>query len=111
MKYLSILVLCAGLMDATAQAQQEVLPISEQERAALVSGICMGLDIARAVRGLEPMAKDKWMEFADLFDSATVGCQDIRCATDKIVALRETVYQMSLKRNKEFSPKGPEILR
>lgn len=116
MKYLFLaLTLCFlvtyGSIRAIAEPQQEVFPITEEERAALVSGVVMGIDVANAGHKLPPMTKEKWLEFAHIFDDATAGCKDVRCVTDKIVKLRETVYQKSMGENKQFSPNGPEILR
>jgi len=116
MKYLFLAVsLCFlityGSIRAIAEPKQEVFPISEAERAALVSGVVMGIDVANAGFKLPPMTKAKWLEFAHIFDDATAGCQDIRCVTDNIVKLRDTLYQKSLGNDKRFSPNGPEILR
>lgn len=112
MKYLFLLSLCLGFVSGSSgPAAAEIFPITEEERAALVSGVVMGIDVANAAHGQGPMSKEKWLEFAHIFDDATKSCTDIRCVTDQIVRLRDSVFQKTLEKNKQFSPNGPEILR
>lgn len=80
--------------------------LSEQERAAVVAGMVMGMDLSVALAGGPPLNKKNWEQLQTGFDLLIKDCKTVQCVTDRMVAFRERV-RMSTIPSREF----PEIIR
>lgn len=80
--------------------------ITEDERAALVVGLVIGLDIALALEGSPALEPAKFNELLAEFAQVTGPCATIHCVTDKLVNLRNNIRAKT-----PAKPEGPEILR
>jgi len=92
----AVLGLCIyGLTNAIQKwrAPQVTDSITENERAAYVAGVVMGLDLALASRGAQPMDKDRWIKLVEGFDSVTADCKDMTCLMERTIKLRDQIRE------------------
>ena len=80
--------------------------ISENERAAVVAGLVMGMDLSMALTGAPPFDKQKYIQLQIGFGTIIQDCQSIQCVTDRLIAFREKV-RLSVVPPQQY----PEILR
>ena len=77
-RFLAVTVLwlvCLGMVSSSVQVQAQVesSDITENERAGVVAGMVMGLDMALALEGKDSMGMDKWAKLTMIFEEATRG--------------------------------------
>lgn len=72
---------------------QSFHPMSDNERSALNMGIVIGIDISRALKGLDSMPPDQAQELRASFDENTNKCQDMRCVMNTIVQLENSIRE------------------
>jgi hypothetical protein len=67
--------------------------ITEHERAGVVAGIILGLDMAYGMQGHPPMSKERWLSLGQSFDGLLHDCRDMRCVMTRMAELRASVHQ------------------
>jgi hypothetical protein len=65
--------------------------ITENERAALNMGIVIGIDISRALKGVDNMPTEQARDLLAGFEENTKLCKDMKCVMDRITRLEEII--------------------
>jgi hypothetical protein len=103
-----ILVMVFCFFAVTARAATNENAVSDSEKASIVVGMVMGLDMAEALGGRGPLSREQWSSLTSIFSQAIGKCQEIQCVTDRIVGLRESVRKG---RSKGMMPIDLEMIR